>query len=148
MATPNRSNERIGIRVTREERQVLERLAGHRGLSAAVRDMLARAVRQLEEDKVREELRRDLAKVEAVAEGLAGKLDQLCAAIGSLAERMDISIRLAEAAAKHAYVAAARIHALGLAQLRHMTDIREAYRRESEEITQHSEEFVKRIRAS
>jgi hypothetical protein len=148
MARENRSNERIGIRLTREERQSLERLAGHRGLSEAVRDLLARAVRQCEEDTMRSELRRDLARVEAVAEGLAGKLDQLCTAIGSVAKRMDTAIRLADAAAKHAAMAAARIHALGLAQLRHMTDIRDAYRRESEQIAQQSEEFVKRLRTA
>lgn len=146
MAIQNRSNERIGIRLTPAERQTLERLAGNRGLSAAVRDLLARAVRQGEEHAMRDELRRDLAKVEAVAEALAGKLDHLCAAIGSLAERMDTAIRLADAAAKHAYMAAARTHALGLAQLRHMTDIREAYRRESEAIAQHSEELMQRLR--
>ncbi len=148
MGTQNRNNERIGIRLTSEERQALERLAGNRSLSEAVRELLARAVWQCEENTVRDELRRDLAKVEAVAEELAGKLDQLCAAIASLAERMDTTIRLAEAAARHAYLAAARIHTLGLAQFRHMTDIRDAYRRESEELARQSEEFVKRLQTS
>jgi hypothetical protein len=139
-------NERIGIRLLPDDRAVLERLAGRRSLSEAVRDLLAAADRRQEEDQIREAFRADLAKISATADRLHESVAAVQALLSGLAGALAGLAALAADGAKHARVAVSLTHALAVRQLQGM-GIRDGYESDTKEAIKRAEEAIAQLRA-
>jgi hypothetical protein len=150
-----RNTDRIGIRLTPEERQALEQLAGPRSLSETLRDVLVRAIRRREEDQVREAfahaieqgreaVRAELAQVRTLVDNVNDALMAVRRVVTELAGVIEGLTRLAADAATHARIAAASTQALALRQLQGM-GIRDVYESEVRQAVQQAEGAIAQL---
>jgi hypothetical protein len=155
MKRVGRKTDRIGIRLTPEDREALEQLAGPRSLSETLRDVLVHAIRRREEDQVREAIahaikqgreavRAELAQVRQLVDDVTDTLTAIRGMVSELAGAIEGLTRLAADAATHARIAAASTQALALRQLQGM-GIRDVYESEVRQAVQQAERAVTQL---